>query len=134
MSTPIQNNQTTTIEITLTQEQKETLEKAAAISSQNLSEYLLAAALQLAEETPLQPEAIVLSEKDWQIVTSAIANPPELNPRLKAAIREYIADLEDERKWDKTFKKTQQQLIDAARRAKQEIAEGKAKPLDYDQL
>lgn len=72
MSTPIQNNQTTTIEITLTQEQKETLEKAAAISSQTLSEYLLAAALQLAEETPLQPEAIALSEKDWEIVTSSI--------------------------------------------------------------
>jgi uncharacterized protein (DUF1778 family) len=89
MSTPIQNNQTTTIEITLTQEQKETLEKAAAINSQNLSEYLLAAALQLAEEIPLQPEAIALSEKDWEIVTSAIENPPELNPRLKAAIKRY---------------------------------------------
>ncbi|WP_084554977.1 DUF1778 domain-containing protein [[Phormidium ambiguum] IAM M-71] len=89
MSTPIQNNQTTTIEITLTQEQKETLEKAAAISSQTLNEYLLAAALQLAEEIPLQPEAIVLSEKDWEIFTSALENPPEPNEVLKAAIKKH---------------------------------------------
>lgn len=43
----------------------------------------------LAEEIPLQPEAIALSEKDWEIVTSAIENPPKLNPRLKAAIKHY---------------------------------------------
>ncbi|OKH40238.1 hypothetical protein NIES2119_04320 [[Phormidium ambiguum] IAM M-71] len=85
----MQNNQTTTIEITLTQEQKETLEKAAAISSQTLNEYLLAAALQLAEEIPLQPEAIVLSEKDWEIFTSALENPPEPNEVLKAAIKKH---------------------------------------------
>ncbi|MFB2836201.1 DUF1778 domain-containing protein [Floridanema evergladense] len=34
-------------------------------------------------------KAIALSEKDWKIVTSAIENPPELNPKLKAAIKRY---------------------------------------------
>lgn len=55
--------------------------------------------------------------------------PDNLQEQVVEHLREYIADLEDERKWDKSFKKTQQQLINAARRAKQEIAEGKAKPL-----
>ncbi len=41
---------------------------------------------------------------------------------------------QDEVQWDKSFQKTQPQLIAAARRAKQEIAEGRAKPLDYNQL
>lgn len=60
--------------------------------------------------------------------------PENLQEQVAEHLREYIADLEDEKKWDKSFKKTQQQLINAARRAKQEIAEGKAKPFDYEQL
>jgi uncharacterized protein (DUF1778 family) len=36
------------------------------------------------EEIP-EPESIVLYEREWEIFVSAIENPPELNPRLKAA-------------------------------------------------
>ncbi|MFB2838303.1 hypothetical protein [Floridanema evergladense] len=60
--------------------------------------------------------------------------PEALQEQVAEHLREYIADLEDEIKWDKSFQKTQQQLIKAARRAKQEIAEGKANLLDYEQL
>jgi hypothetical protein len=49
-------------------------------------------------------------------------------------LREYLEDLQDELQWDSLFKETQQQLVAAARRAKQEIAEGRAEPMDYDQL
>ena len=49
-------------------------------------------------------------------------------------LREYIADLEDEHEWDQQFQNTQAQLIAAARRAKAESAQGKAQPLDYEQL
>ena len=49
-------------------------------------------------------------------------------------LREYIAELQDELRWEASFNKTQDQLIAAARRAKQEIAEGKAEPMDLDQL
>ena len=49
-------------------------------------------------------------------------------------LREYIAELQDELRWEASFNRTQDQLIAAARRAKQEIAEGKAKPMDLDQL
>ena len=49
-------------------------------------------------------------------------------------LREYIEDLREELQWDTIFKKTQSQLAAAARRAKQEIAAGLAKPLDHDQL
>jgi uncharacterized protein (DUF1778 family) len=89
MSNPIQISQTTTIEIILTQEQKEVLEEAANIKCLSLSEYLLEIALKLAEDPPLKPETIVLSERDWEIVTSAIENPPEPNEALKAAIKRH---------------------------------------------
>ena len=49
-------------------------------------------------------------------------------------LREYLEDLQDELKWDNSFKKTQQTLIVSAQRAKRDIAEGLAKPMDYDKL
>ncbi|MCU0542725.1 MAG: DUF1778 domain-containing protein [Oscillatoriaceae cyanobacterium Prado104] len=89
MSTPTQTSQTTTIEITLNREQQELLEQAATLWGLSLSEYLLQVALNLAEEVQLKPERLVLSEANWEIVTSAIENPPELNSKLKAAIARY---------------------------------------------
>lgn len=89
MSTPTQTPQTTTLEITIDREQKELLEQAATLWGLSLSEYLLEVALNLAREVPFKPESIVLSEPNWEIVTSAIENPPELNSKLKAAIAKY---------------------------------------------
>jgi len=60
--------------------------------------------------------------------------PETVQDQVVEHLREYLEDLQDELQWDTLFKKTQPQLIAAARRAKQEIAEGHAKPMDYDQL
>jgi hypothetical protein len=60
--------------------------------------------------------------------------PEPVQDRVADHLREYIEDLRDELQWDATFKKTQPQLIAAARRAKQEMAAGHAKPLDPEQL
>ena len=60
--------------------------------------------------------------------------PEALQNQIVEHLREYIAELEDELHWETSFKNTQDQLIAAARRAKQEIAEGKAEPMDLDQL
>jgi hypothetical protein len=60
--------------------------------------------------------------------------PVEMQDRVLEHLREYICDLQDEMRWDKSFQKTQQKLIAAARKAKQEVAEGKAQALDYEQL
>ncbi len=42
-------------------------------------------------------------------------------------------DLQDEIKWDNSFAKSQSKLVASARIAKQEIAEGKAVVLDFNQ-
>jgi hypothetical protein len=60
--------------------------------------------------------------------------PDPVQDRVAEHLREYIEDLREELQWDAAFKKTQPQLIAAARRAKQEIAAGQAQPLDPDQL
>lgn len=60
--------------------------------------------------------------------------PETVQDQVVEHLREYLADLQDELVWDDLFKRTQPQLVVAARRARQEIAEGQAKPLDYEQL
>jgi hypothetical protein len=60
--------------------------------------------------------------------------PTSVQDQVVEHLCEYLADLQDELEWDSLFKRTQPQLVAAARRAKQEIAEGQAEPLDYDQL
>lgn len=49
-------------------------------------------------------------------------------------LREFIAEMQDETRWDALFKKTQKQLVAAAQRAREEIAVGRAQPMDHDRL
>lgn len=83
------HSQTTTIEIILPQDRKTMLEKAANLEGLSLSEYLLKIATDIAEQSLVLTESITLSEKDWEIVTSTIKDPPELNSALKTAINRY---------------------------------------------
>ena len=56
--------------------------------------------------------------------------PENAQNRVLEHLREYIQELEEELKWEQTFKKTESNLIAAAKRAKQEIAEGLSEPMD----
>ena len=49
-------------------------------------------------------------------------------------LRNFITEALDESQWDASFKKTQKQLISAARQARKEIAAGYSQPMDYDRL
>jgi hypothetical protein len=60
--------------------------------------------------------------------------PEPVQERVVEHLRAYLLDLEDELEWDRLFNKTQPQLIAATQQARQQIAEGKAKPLNLDDL
>lgn len=60
--------------------------------------------------------------------------PEPTQEQVVEHLREYLEELLDELRWDELFKKTQPQLIAAAKRAKQEIAAGLAKPMDCEKL
>ena len=47
---------------------------------------------------------------------------------------QVVEQLRDEIKWDQSFKKTSSKLVEAARQAKQEIAEGKTQKMDFEKL
>lgn len=49
-------------------------------------------------------------------------------------MQSYIADVQDELRWDSAFANTEIGLIEKARLAKQQIAEGKAQPLSINDL
>ncbi len=60
--------------------------------------------------------------------------PEDKQNELVEHLREYIQNLQEEAKWQNSFNNTQDKLVAAARLAKQQIAEGKAQPMDYDKL
>ena len=60
--------------------------------------------------------------------------PEQLQDRVVEHLREYIEDLRDEAQWNDSFSRTQESLVKAARVARKEIAEGKVRSLDLDQL
>jgi 2,3-bisphosphoglycerate-dependent phosphoglycerate mutase len=56
--------------------------------------------------------------------------PEDSQDQVVEHLRDYLGEVKDNTRWDNTFKKTQSQLIATARRAKKEIAEGRAKPIN----
>ncbi len=60
--------------------------------------------------------------------------PEGAQDRVAEHLQDYIQDLQDELQWELSFQKTQDQLIAAAQRAKQQIAESRVQPMDYDRL
>ena len=60
--------------------------------------------------------------------------PEIVQDQVVEHLRDYLEDIQDELQWDSLFKETQQHLMAATQRAKQEIAKGHTKPMDYEQL
>jgi DNA-binding transcriptional regulator GbsR (MarR family) len=60
--------------------------------------------------------------------------PDEAQSQVVERVKNYIANLQDELHWDENFKKTESNLIQKARLAKQQMAEGCAKPLNLNDL
>ncbi len=74
------------------------------------------------------------SEAIATVVRMMDSLPDTAQDQVVEHLRAYLLEMQDEARWDTLFAKKQPGLIAAARRAKREIAEGKAKPMDYDDL
>jgi hypothetical protein len=68
------------------------------------------------------------------IVKMVESLPNELQEQVVEHIRIYLAELEEEQRWDRSFKRTEHNLVAAAQQAKAEIAAGLSTPMDYQQL
>ena len=77
------------IDLRVTQEQKELLEKAASLRGISLSAYTLFHLLPIAQQEIDSQERLVLSDRDRDLFMSMMENPPVLQGNLKKAIKKY---------------------------------------------
>lgn len=77
------------LDLRVTLEQKELLERAAAIKGVSLSAYTLSHLLPVARQDIDSHEKLILSNRDRDLFMSVMDNPPELKGKLKSAIEKY---------------------------------------------
>lgn len=74
------------------------------------------------------------SEATTTIIKMLETLPEHAQDQVVEHLREYIQDIQDEGLWNESFSRTQANLVSAAKRVRKEIAEGKATPLDIENL
>ena len=67
--------------------QKSLLERAAEIKHLSLSSYILSSSIKQAELDIAENEKLILSNRDRDLVMSALENPPEPNEALKGLFK-----------------------------------------------
>lgn len=67
--------------------QKSLLERAAEIKHLSLSSYILSSSIKQAEQDIAENEMLILSNRDRDLVMSALENPPEPNEALRGIFK-----------------------------------------------
>lgn len=73
------------IDLRLTEDDKNIIEEAAAMSNQTVTQFLVSSACAHAAQVIEQHRRLVLNEESWNQVMDAISNPPAPNERVKRA-------------------------------------------------
>jgi hypothetical protein len=60
--------------------------------------------------------------------------PESVQDQVVSHLQEYLTELNEEMKWDATFRSTQPKLSALAKRARQEIRKGNAAAMDFSRL
>ena len=75
------------IDLRLTDEDKNMIEEAAAMTNQTVTQFMVNSASERAAQVIEQHRRLILNDASWNAVMEAISNPPEPNERLKRAAR-----------------------------------------------
>lgn len=86
---PDPNTKNRRLDLRVTQEQKDLLERAAAIRGVSVSAYTLLHLLPIARQEIDTRERLVLSNRERDLFMSIMENPPELTGKLKATLKRY---------------------------------------------
>ena len=70
--------------------QKSLLERAAEIKHLSLSSYILSSSIKQAELDIAENEMLILSNRDRDLVMSALENPPEPNEALRGIFKWFL--------------------------------------------
>jgi uncharacterized protein (DUF1778 family) len=77
------------IEARVTREQKELLERAAALEGRSMTDFIIASAQDAATDSIARHELLRLSPRDQHAFVEALLNPPAPNEALRAAVVRY---------------------------------------------
>ncbi len=77
------------INLRLSQTAKRRIEQAASVEGKTVSAFILSSALETAEKTIDRHETLALARRDALRFFDALADPPPLNDRLRAALEEH---------------------------------------------
>lgn len=77
------------VEARVTREQKELLERAAALEGRSMTDFILTSAQDAAADTIARHELLQLSPRDQSTFVEALLNPPVPNDALRAAASRY---------------------------------------------
>lgn len=83
------------LEARISVEQKELLQRAAALQGRSLSDFVVESAQRAAETTIREHSIIALSTQDSLIFAEAVLNPPLPSARLRAAAERYLDEVEE---------------------------------------
>jgi len=76
-----------------------------------------------------------MSFSNMTILTQKLESlPEEIRERIAAYLSEHFEEISDEVRWDEQFKNSSSKLEEMARRARMEIAKGKAETMNYEKL
>lgn len=84
------------LEVRVSVEQKELVQRAAALLGRSVSDFVLESAQRAAEEAIREHAIIMLSVQDSQAFAKAVLNPPPPSQRLRAAVARYLNDTEEQ--------------------------------------
>ena len=82
-------NKSLRFEARITTEQKNLFLRAAALTGQSLTNFIVATAYETAARTLREYEIMKLSERDREVFVNALLNPPEPVERLREAAWHY---------------------------------------------
>ena len=77
------------LEARVSPDQKELIQRAAALTGRSLTDFVVSSAQAAAEEAIRTHAVIRLSARDTAILVEALLNPPEPNEALRAAAEDY---------------------------------------------
>ena len=68
------------------------------------------------------------------IVRMLELQPAQVQSRAAEHLQMWLAELEDEARWDDDFARSQKGLYKSAQEARRQIAEGESEPMDFNRL
>jgi len=75
-----------------------------------------------------------MSKRTETVVKMIESLPVKAQERVVEELRDLVEDARDDARWDDLFERKKVRLVAAARKARKEIAAGKARDMDYDKL